>query len=136
MIFAPRQSVRLIVLFGALFAGIWFFSMPVLFGVARLYMSSGVFWRLQWMLRRERSLRRHPIQGGFADFMSTPSKTVYSDRNVPRAGHFYRRPSWARVRSKGKKSLKSSTIETFPRLMFACSTMTTRLGNWNRQATK
>ena len=50
--FSSRHPFRLIILFGALFAGIWFFSKPVLFAVALLYTFSGVFWRLQWMLRR------------------------------------------------------------------------------------
>jgi CDP-diacylglycerol---serine O-phosphatidyltransferase len=50
--FRSRHPFRLIILFGALFAGIWFFSKPVLFGVALLYTFSGVFWRLQWMFRR------------------------------------------------------------------------------------
>ncbi len=52
--FRSRHPFRLIVLFGALFAGIWFFSKPLLFAVALLYMFSGVFWRLQWMFRRHR----------------------------------------------------------------------------------
>ena len=50
--FRSRHPFRLIVLLGALFYGIWFFSRPVLFGVALLYMVSGVFWRLQWIFRR------------------------------------------------------------------------------------
>jgi CDP-diacylglycerol--serine O-phosphatidyltransferase len=50
--FGSRHPFRLIILFGALFAGIWFFSKPVLFGVALLYTLSGVFWRLQWIFRR------------------------------------------------------------------------------------
>ncbi len=50
--FRSRRPFRLIILFGALFAAIWFFSKPVLFGVALLYTFSGVFWRLQWMFRR------------------------------------------------------------------------------------
>jgi CDP-diacylglycerol---serine O-phosphatidyltransferase len=49
-----RQPFRLIILFGLLFAGIWFFSGPLLFSLALLYMTSGVFWRLQWMFRRKR----------------------------------------------------------------------------------
>jgi CDP-diacylglycerol---serine O-phosphatidyltransferase len=49
-----RQPFRLIILFGLLFAGIWFFSGPLLFALALLYMTSGVFWRLQWMFRRKR----------------------------------------------------------------------------------
>ena len=50
--FSSRHPFRLIILFGALFAGIWFFSRPMLFAVALLYTFSGVFWRLQWILRR------------------------------------------------------------------------------------
>ncbi|MFZ0296003.1 MAG: CDP-diacylglycerol--serine O-phosphatidyltransferase [Candidatus Sulfotelmatobacter sp.] len=50
--FSSRHPFRLIILFGALFAGIWFFSRPMLFAVALLYTFSGVFWRLQWIFRR------------------------------------------------------------------------------------
>jgi CDP-diacylglycerol--serine O-phosphatidyltransferase len=50
--FRSRHPFRLIILFGALLAGIWFFSKPVLFAIALLYTFSGVFWRLQWMFRR------------------------------------------------------------------------------------
>jgi CDP-diacylglycerol--serine O-phosphatidyltransferase len=50
--FRSRHPFRLIILLGALVAGIWFFSKPALFGVALLYTFSGVFWRLQWMFRR------------------------------------------------------------------------------------
>lgn len=50
--FKSRHPFRLVILLGALFYGVWFFSGPVLFGVAILYMVSGVFWRLQWMFRR------------------------------------------------------------------------------------
>jgi CDP-diacylglycerol--serine O-phosphatidyltransferase len=50
--FSSRHPFRLIILFGALFAGVWFFSKPVLFAVALLYTFSGVFWRLQWVFRR------------------------------------------------------------------------------------
>src|SRR5947209_15641151 len=42
-----RQPFRLIILIAALFAGIWYFSGPLLFSLALLYMASGVFWRLQ-----------------------------------------------------------------------------------------
>jgi len=41
------------VLFGLLFAAIWYFSQWVLFVLALLYMFSGVFWRLQWIFRRK-----------------------------------------------------------------------------------
>jgi CDP-diacylglycerol---serine O-phosphatidyltransferase len=47
-----RQPFRLIILFGGLFALIWFFSEQMLFALALLYMASGVFWRLQWIFRR------------------------------------------------------------------------------------
>jgi CDP-diacylglycerol---serine O-phosphatidyltransferase len=50
--FRSRHPFRLILLMAALVAGVWFFSKPVLFGVALLYMFSGVFWRLQWIFRR------------------------------------------------------------------------------------
>ena len=50
--FRSRHPFRLIILLGALFYGILVFSGPVLFGVALLYMASGVFWRLQWIFRR------------------------------------------------------------------------------------
>jgi CDP-diacylglycerol---serine O-phosphatidyltransferase len=50
--FRSRHPFRLIVFLGALFALIWFFSRQVLFAVALLYMVSGVFWRLQWIIRR------------------------------------------------------------------------------------
>jgi CDP-diacylglycerol---serine O-phosphatidyltransferase len=51
-----RHPFRLIVLFGGLFAAIWFFSKPLLFAAALLYTLSGVFWRLQWIFHR----RTHP----------------------------------------------------------------------------
>jgi len=50
--FKSRHPFRLIILLGALFSGILVFSGPVLFGVALLYMVSGIFWRLQWIFRR------------------------------------------------------------------------------------
>ena len=53
--FRARQPFRLIILFGGLFAAIWFYSQWVLFLIALLYMFSGVVWRLQWMFRRKRN---------------------------------------------------------------------------------
>jgi len=50
--FRSRHPFRLIVLLAALFGLIFFFSRRVLFGLALLYMVSGVFWRLQWIFRR------------------------------------------------------------------------------------
>ena len=50
--FRSRHPFRTIVFVALLFAGIFFFSRPVLFVVALVYMVSGVFWRLQWIFRR------------------------------------------------------------------------------------
>jgi CDP-diacylglycerol--serine O-phosphatidyltransferase len=50
--FRSRHPFRLIVLLAALFALIFFYSEKVLFVIALLYMTSGVFWRLQWIFRR------------------------------------------------------------------------------------
>ena len=50
--FRARRPFRLIIFFGLLFAGLWYFSGPLLFSIALLYMFSGVFWRLQWIFRR------------------------------------------------------------------------------------
>jgi CDP-diacylglycerol--serine O-phosphatidyltransferase len=50
--FRSQHPFRLIVLLAGLFALIFFFSRKVLFGIALLYMASGVFWRLQWIFRR------------------------------------------------------------------------------------
>jgi len=53
--FNTRQPFRLIVLLGAIFAAIWFYSQYVLFGIALTYMFTGVLWRLQWIFRRRGS---------------------------------------------------------------------------------
>ena len=53
--FRSRQPFQMIILLGALFASIWFFSGPVLFVIALTYLFSGVFWRLQWFFRRKRN---------------------------------------------------------------------------------
>ena len=53
--FSSRQPFRLIVIFGALFAVFWFYSRWFLFGLALIYMLSGVLWRLQWIIRRRPS---------------------------------------------------------------------------------
>jgi CDP-diacylglycerol---serine O-phosphatidyltransferase len=50
--FRSRQPFQLVILFGLLFAAIWYFSRYVLFAIALLYMFSGVLWRLQWIFRR------------------------------------------------------------------------------------
>ena len=51
--FRSRHPFRLIVLMAVLIASIWYFSRPVLFAIAILYMASGVLWRLQWIFRRK-----------------------------------------------------------------------------------
>lgn len=51
--FRSRQPFRLVILFGALFGAIWFFSRYVLFAIALVYTFSGVLWRLQWIFRRK-----------------------------------------------------------------------------------
>src|SRR5206468_12731340 len=50
--FRSRHPFRPVVVLAALFGLIFFFSRRVLFGLALLYMVSGVFWRLQWIFRR------------------------------------------------------------------------------------
>ncbi len=50
--FNSRRPFRLIIFIALLIALIWQFSRPMLFGIALLYTFSGVFWRLQWILRR------------------------------------------------------------------------------------
>lgn len=50
--FRSQHPFRLIVVLGGVFALIFFFSRRVLFGMALLYMASGVFWRLQWIFRK------------------------------------------------------------------------------------
>ena len=59
-----RQPFQLILIIGALFAGIWFFSRPVLFFIALTYMLSGVFWRLQFIFRRHRNPPPPPVYEG------------------------------------------------------------------------
>jgi len=50
--FRSRHPFRLIVILAVLFYLLWQFSRPMLFGIALLYMVSGVFWRLQWIFRK------------------------------------------------------------------------------------
>jgi CDP-diacylglycerol--serine O-phosphatidyltransferase len=52
--FFSRHPFRLIIFIALLIALIWQFSRPTLVGIALLYTFSGVFWRLQWMLRRRK----------------------------------------------------------------------------------
>jgi len=66
--FGSRRPFRLIVLFGVLFALIWFFSRPVLFAIALIYMASGVLWRLQWIFRR----KNPPAPPAYREASQTP----------------------------------------------------------------
>ena len=59
-----RHPFQLILVIGALFAGIWFFSRPVLFFIALTYMLSGVFWRLQFIFRRHHNPPPPPVYEG------------------------------------------------------------------------
>jgi CDP-diacylglycerol--serine O-phosphatidyltransferase len=60
--FRHRQPFQLVILLGLLFAAVWFFSQWVLFVIALAYMFSGVFWRLQWIVRRKRNPPPPPYQ--------------------------------------------------------------------------
>ena len=51
--FRSRRPFRLIVVIAVLLALIWYYSRPVLFVIAIVYMASGVLWRLQWIFRRK-----------------------------------------------------------------------------------
>jgi len=66
--FRSRHPFRLIVLIGILIALIWFFSGPVLFAIALLYMASGVLWRLQWIFRR----KNPPAPPAYREASQTP----------------------------------------------------------------
>ena len=97
--FRSRHPFRLIILFGALVRRIWFFSRPVLFRIALLYMFSGVFWRLQWIFRRKRTSLHRLLQRGFADFMSSPIPKSYHQHPCRlRAAALTAPPSWAPAR--------------------------------------
>jgi CDP-diacylglycerol--serine O-phosphatidyltransferase len=51
--FRSRHPFRLIIFIGGILGAIWFHSRPVLFGIAIVYMASGVLSRLLWILRRK-----------------------------------------------------------------------------------
>ncbi len=59
--FNTRQPFRLMLLLAALFALIWFYSRWVLFAIALIYMFSGVWWRLQWIVRRRPTPPAPPV---------------------------------------------------------------------------
>jgi CDP-diacylglycerol--serine O-phosphatidyltransferase len=59
--FNTRQPFRIIMLLAAMFVSVWFWSRWVLFAIAIIYMSSGVLWRLQWIIRRRPSPPAPPV---------------------------------------------------------------------------
>jgi CDP-diacylglycerol---serine O-phosphatidyltransferase len=59
--FNTRQPFRVMLLLATLFALIWFYSRWVLFGIALIYMFSGVWWRLQWIIRRRPTPPAPPV---------------------------------------------------------------------------
>jgi CDP-diacylglycerol--serine O-phosphatidyltransferase len=59
--FNTRQPFRIMILLAAIFVSIWFWSRWVLFAIALIYMFSGVWWRLQWIIRRRPSPPAPPV---------------------------------------------------------------------------
>jgi CDP-diacylglycerol--serine O-phosphatidyltransferase len=59
--FNSRQPFRIMILLAAVFVSIWFWSRWVLFAIALIYMISGVWWRLQWIIRRRPSPPAPPV---------------------------------------------------------------------------
>jgi len=59
--FNTRQPFRVMLLLAVIFVSIWFWSRWVLFGIALIYMFSGVWWRLQWIIRRRPSPPPPPV---------------------------------------------------------------------------
>jgi len=60
--FRSRHPFRLIVLFGIFIVSVIYFSGPMLFAIAVLYMASGILWRLQWIFRRKTPPAAPPSQ--------------------------------------------------------------------------
>lgn len=58
-----RHPFWVMILIGAFFAAIWFFSKPVLFLLALIYMLSGVLARLSFILRRRGGPPPEPVEG-------------------------------------------------------------------------
>jgi len=59
--FNSRQPFRIMLLLASVFVSIWFWSRWVLFAIALIYMISGVWWRLQWIIRRRPSPPAPPV---------------------------------------------------------------------------
>jgi CDP-diacylglycerol--serine O-phosphatidyltransferase len=58
-----RHPFWVMILIGAFFYSIWFFSKPVLFALALIYMLAGVLARLSFILRRRGSPPPEPVEG-------------------------------------------------------------------------
>ena len=59
--FNSRQPFRIVILLAVVFVSVWFWSRWVLFALALIYMISGVWWRLQWIIRRRPSPPAPPV---------------------------------------------------------------------------
>lgn len=59
--FSSRQPFRVVMLLAAIFAALWFWHRWLLFGIALIYMFSGVWWRLQWIIRRRPTPPAPPV---------------------------------------------------------------------------
>jgi CDP-diacylglycerol---serine O-phosphatidyltransferase len=59
--FNSRQPFRVMILLAAIFVSIALWSRWVLFAIALIYMFSGVWWRLQWIIRRRPSPPAPPV---------------------------------------------------------------------------
>ena len=102
--FRSRHPFRLIILFGALFAGIWFFSRPVLFGVAlALYVFGSVLAFAVDISPPQPAAAAH-LQGGFADFMSSPSKIAAPSASSSARANLYRDGHRGRGHAQGQRS--------------------------------
>ena len=113
--FRSRRPFRLIIFMARLFAR----HLVVLAGrcfsaVALLYTFSGVFWRLQWIFRRRRPAAAAHLQGGFADFMSSPSKIAASSASASARGQLYRAAIVGAGTLKGKEVAEMLNERNFP----------------------
>jgi len=133
--FSSRHPFRLIILFGALIAGLWFFSKPVLFGVALLYTFSGVFWRPAMDLPSAEAASAAHLQGGFADFMSSPSKIAAPPSSSSARGQLFRAAIVGAGTLKGKEVAEMPARAISLRSTCACWMMTSHRparSHWRR----
>ena len=111
--FRSRRPFRLIILFGALFAGIWFFSQAgAIRGCAALYILRSVLAFAVDVSPPEPAPAAR-VQGGFADFMSTTSKTMAPSLSAAR-GQLYRAAIVGAATLKGKEVAEMLNERNFP----------------------